>query len=334
MLEKPDIADQLILGHLQHEYGLYAIQLNFLPLGVDVNAAVYRLLAQDGKVYFLKLRKGVFEELIVAVPQFLESQGIPHILAPIPTLKGQLWGNLDEYRMTLYPFVAGKDGYEATLSDRQWVELGAAMRAVHTARIPPDLRQMLPQEIYSSRYRQAVREFQAQVVSTTYEDRISARLAAFMQEKQAEISRLVDRSEKLGQALQARSLEFVLCHADLHAGNLLISNQEAFFIVDWDSALLAPRECDLMFAGAGMSSNWPGEREAELFYQGYGPAQVDAIALAYYRYERVIQDVALFCEEIFLSGEADRDRQQAHIYLTSQFLPGHLVEIAFASDRF
>jgi spectinomycin phosphotransferase len=334
MLEKPNIPDQLIRSRLQDEYRLYTNQLAFLPLGVDVNAAVYRFVAQDEKVYFLKLRKGDLEEVTVAVPQFLKSLGIAHILAPLPTRKGQMWGNVEDYSMILYPFVDGKDGYEVTLSDRQWIELGTAIQAVHTAQVPPDLQSLIRQETYSPQFRESVRNFMSQVEETTFEDPISAKLATFMQGKRDEINRIVDRGDQLGLELQGGSLEFVLCHSDLHAGNLLINDEQEFFIVDWDSPILAPKECDLMFAGAGMSRNWPGDREAQLFYQGYGTVQVNPMAVAYYRYERIIQDIAAFCEEIFLSGEGEEDRLQAYHYLTRNFLPAHLVEIAFQSDRF
>ena len=42
MLEKPDLEDQLILSRLEDGYGLQASRLTFLPLGADVNIAVYR----------------------------------------------------------------------------------------------------------------------------------------------------------------------------------------------------------------------------------------------------------------------------------------------------
>ncbi|HEY4491301.1 MAG TPA: aminoglycoside phosphotransferase family protein, partial [Acidobacteriota bacterium] len=62
MLEKPDIKDEFIISQLQEEYGLRIEQFNFIPIGADLNAAVYRVAANEGTVYFLKLRKG-FDEI-------------------------------------------------------------------------------------------------------------------------------------------------------------------------------------------------------------------------------------------------------------------------------
>ncbi len=53
MLTKPDIADELIISRLQEEYDLRVSTLTFLPLGADMGAAVYRVITEDGTVYFM-----------------------------------------------------------------------------------------------------------------------------------------------------------------------------------------------------------------------------------------------------------------------------------------
>jgi spectinomycin phosphotransferase len=89
-----------------------------------------------------------------------------------------------------------------------------------------------------------------------------------------------------------------------------------------------------MFVGGGQMGNGrtPSEEET-LFYQGYGQTQINPTALAYYRYERIIQDIALYCEQIFLTHEGSPDREQALHYLTSNFLPNGVLEIAYKSDK-
>jgi spectinomycin phosphotransferase len=105
------------------------------------------------------------------------------------------------------------------------------------------------------------------------------------------------------------------------------------YLVDWDNPILAPKERDLMFFGAGMSADWPGGREEALFYQGYGETAVTHEALVYYRYERIIQDIAEFCKQLLLSDAGGDDREQAYAYLTSSFEPGGVLEAAQESER-
>jgi spectinomycin phosphotransferase len=54
--------------------------------------------------------------------------------------------------------------------------------------------------------------------------------------------------------------------------------------------------------------------------------------VAYYRYERIIQDLAAFCE-MFMTNAGGEDREQSYGYFTGQFLPEHEVEIAVKTDR-
>ncbi|HEX9330517.1 MAG TPA: hypothetical protein VF896_01440, partial [Anaerolineales bacterium] len=67
MLTKPDIKGELIISRLQEDYDLHIADLTFLPIGADSRTAVYRVLAEEGTTYFLKLRRK-FNDVIVRVP--------------------------------------------------------------------------------------------------------------------------------------------------------------------------------------------------------------------------------------------------------------------------
>ncbi len=330
MLEKPNLPDSSILDCLLAQYGLRADRLAFLPLGADVNTAVYRVGAGD-RAFFVKLRKGPFDDLSVTLPHFLTRGGVPGIIAPLETRAGGLWAPLPPYTVLLYPFVEGKDGYEAALSERQWLDFGAALGQIHTLRLPPALAARIPRETFSPAYRQQVGQFQAQAEEDRFSEPVAARLAAFMRGERARIDGLVARGERLAQRLRERPPEFVLCHADLHAGNLLIGADGKLYIVDWDAPLYAPKEKDLSLVGG--CSTWGAAGDVALFYQGYGEAKIDPGALAYYRCERILVDIAEFCKQLFLSDEGGPDREQSYGYFTGQFLAGHEVERALGMEE-
>jgi len=334
MLEKPDLQDEKIIACLQDEYGLLVAQVAFLPLGADLNTAVYRVVANDETPYFVKLRRGVFDETSVALPKFLSDQGIVQIIAPLATKTGQLWASLDAFKLILYPFVEGHNGYEVDLSDRHWGDFGTALKSIHTVVAPPALIRCIQQETFSPQWREIVRTFLERVEVDAFDDPVAVELAAFLKARRDEILDLVRRAERLAQALQARSPKLILCHSDIHAGNILIDANDAFYIVDWDNPILAPKERDLMFIGGGQGfAGHTAQEEETLFYEGYGQAQIDPIALAYYRYERIIQDIAVYCKQIFLTNEGGEDREQSLRYLTSNFLPNSTIEIAYKSDK-
>jgi spectinomycin phosphotransferase len=334
MLERPDLHDSVIAACLLDAYGLRAAYITFLPLGADRDTAVFRVGADDETPYFLKLRGGVFDETSVALPKFLSDQGIAQIIAPLATKSGLLWANLGAVKTILYPFVEGRNGYEVDLADRHWVEFGAALKRIHTAALPPALAGRIQRETYSPQWREIVRMFLKRVEDDRFGDPVAVELAAFMRAKRDKIGDLVGRAERLAEALQARSRGFVLCHSDVHAGNILIGAADAFYIVDWDNPILAPKERDLMFIGGGQgfTGHTPQEEET-LFYRGYGQMQIDPLALAYYRYERIVTDIAVYCEQLLLSDAGGEDRQQSLRHFASNFQPDGTIEIAYKSDR-
>lgn len=333
MLEKPDVQDEKIIACLLTEYRLDAKQIAFLSLGADINTAVYRVFADDGISFFLKLRKNGFDRASVTLPNFLSDLGIRQIIPPVTTGRGRLWGTMDAYKTILYPFIEGRNGYEVALSDRNWREFGQALKRVHDASVPPEIAACIRCEDYSPRYRRLIKSVLSDIKKVDYDDPVAIKMAAIMKEKRAEIVTLIERAEQLAQTLQKQSLEFIVCHSDIHAGNIFIGADNALYIVDWDEPIRAPKERDLMYIGGGLlASGLSPEEEVSRFYQAYGEAEINAAALAYYRYERIIQDIAAFCEQLLLTDEGGADREQSLAYFESNFLPDSTIEIACRSD--
>jgi spectinomycin phosphotransferase len=329
---RPDLSDAHISIILDGHFGIAAGSIEFLPLGYDSNAGVYRVVGDDGATYFLKARRGTPAEIGVAVPKVLCDLGITQVVAPLPTWTGELWARAGDWHLILYPFVEGVNGFDQPLTDAQWVELGRALRRIHDAALPDHLLRLIPRETLSPRDRQRVRACDAEMDGRVSTDSASARLIAFWRARRAEIRRVVDRAEALAADVQRHEGQLVLCHADLHGGNVLLGPNGELHIVDWDSPILAPKERDLMFIGGGVGDVWNQPREADLFYQGYGPVAIDMTALAYYRYERVVADMAEFCAFIFTSDGGDEDREQSVTYFEQSFEPGSVVDIARQTD--
>ena len=333
MLEKPDLKDEKIIACLDHQYGLMVRNIDFLPIGADFNTVVYRAVANDGKRYFLKLRLGEIPTSLTTVPKFLSDLGIRQVIPPLATRTGQLWAEFHPYKMILSPLIEGHSGFEQPLSDRDWVEFGRLLRKFHSADIPQRLTKDVPSESFSDRWRESVKMFLARIQKEDYPEPIAAQMAAYLNSKRDEIYSLIERSEQLSRIIQPHPSEFILCHADIHVGNLLIADTGEIYIVDWDTLMFAPKERDLMFIGGGLSggSHTP-EEETKLFYQGYGETNIDSNLLAYYRYERILEDIAVYCEKIILSKAGGEDRQQSFEFLKSNFLPNGTLELASRSD--
>lgn len=334
MLKQPDLKEEELKRSLYSHYRLTAKDIEFLPLGADQDTAVFKISMEDHADYFLKLRKGLFQASSVEIPSYLYKAGILHIIPPITTHDGQLVVHQPPYRMILYPYVLGQNAFEKKLTDQQWIEFGRALKMIHTVALPYTLLNSLPRESYASKWRKSVLSWLQFIDNRSFTEKINSETANFLAMKRQEILQLVTKTENLAQSLNNMGLPFLVCHGDIHGWNLLITDDQRFFIVDWDTLILAPKERDLMFIGSSLQGQWRNIAEEEkLFFEGYGIVHINMVALAYYRYERIIEDIAVFCEQIFTAEKESDNRNQSLVYLRSNFEPGGQLEMAKRTDK-
>jgi spectinomycin phosphotransferase len=335
MLEKPGLKDNQIISCLRDEYGLHVEDISFLSLGADVNSSVYRVRTGDGVNYFAKIRKGdSFHEASVVIPNFLSALGIEQVIPSLPTRTRQLWATLNSAKLILYPFVEGQPSLDIRMSKQQWFEFGAALKRFHTAEFPAQITGSIPGDDFSPRWRDMVRMFLAHSEDETFCEPVAMELADVLRSKREEILEIIQWAGQLAERLLEQPPEFMLCHSDIHGYNLFIDQRGALYIVDWDGLTFAPKERDLMFIGGGHGdSGYTPQQEETMFYQGYGQTEINQIALTYYRYERIIMDIAADCDIIFRSDEAEETLKGALEDMTNKFLPDSYIAIAYQSDQ-
>ena len=333
MLVKPDLPDESITACLQAEYGLRMERVEFLPLGGDLSTAVYRTVAEGGTAYFCKLRRGDFDEISVDLPYYLSQQVVgSRIIAPLRTASGQLWAVVADFRLILYPFVEGKNGFDVELAQPQWAAFGTALKRIHSAVLPAQLAQRLMVENFSAEWRDQLSAIVRRLDDEAFSDALTQELVAYYREKRAIILDLLEHAQRFAGLLAARAGRFVVCHTDIHPGNLLLDGQGGLYIVDWDYPMLAPKERDLMFVGGGQGyMGTSADDEERFFYRHYGPPDIDALAMAYYRCERNLIDLVVECSRILSNEVSEPDRHQSFQIITWLFLPDGSVDRAYHS---
>jgi len=236
--------------------------------------------------------------------------------------------------VSLLPWLEAQDAYTAPLTDAQWVALGDAVRRIHEASLPVDLLASIPAETCPCHWRERLGAIMAGLVDTVPIDGLAARAVDGLRAYREEITALLVRTEALAVQAQAAPHLLAVCHTDLHAGNVLVTGEGGLHIVDWDAPLRAPRERDLMYAGGGQFGNHrtPAEEES-LFYASYGDVAIDLDLVSYYRYARIIEDLAIYAEDL-LHGDPDSpDRADALRYMLANFSSGGTLAIARAGDE-
>ncbi len=325
MSPKPDVAVRQIASHIRDVYGIDARRI-ILAAGGDAEVTVYRI-DSDAGPYFLKLRRDQPQSPPLA--RYLADAGITQVLAPVNARDGHSSSRIGDLTATLFPFVEGENGFLRPLTEEQWTSFGAVLRAVHDANLPPTLSEKMRCETYSNASRSTALGYLAPEPPHSQDDNVARELISLLASKRRQVKALVEHAEQLAASLRQRALPLVATHGDLHAGNILIDGAASLFIVDWDDAALSAKERDLMFVGGGVGGVWNRAEESVAFYRGYGEVTVDAASLAYHRCQRVVEDVAVYCDRLLLQGGDEcAEREESLRRFTSAFYPNDVVEIA------
>ena len=316
MREPPGVGEERLRACLQDQYDLIPLVLEFLPLGHDYNAGVYHVVSVQGDAYLLKATSRLLYEPSCLIPAYLRDQGITSIVAPVPTRKGAPWTKLGEWTVILYPWIDGECS-ETAMTNAQWKEVGSIFQRIHQIKLPAlGGSSSLREECFDpTEYTQWIRTFETQHLQEQSGASASQRaLRSSWKAHQPTIHTAVTRLQKLAEMLQSRTFPSVICHADLHARNLIRDRAGHVFVIDWDEVMLAPKERDFIFIR---------KPYAEAFFQGYGDAEVNWSLLTYYLWERVVQDLIYLAHNVcFRDNWAEETRAQVAQTFHESLEPG------------
>jgi len=206
-------------------------------------------------------------ELRLVLLEDLARAGLP-VPAPLRNRRGALVTATAERRYAVFPFVAGR-----AANDDDWELTAAALRRVHAVPPPP-----LP------------RASMAEATIEALGERLDH---PWIADRRRLLADYIERLWAVIDAARRTSVGEVLCHNDFGGWNLIIDGDRVAGIVDWDWAMLAPREHDLWIATEGP--------HARAFLEAYGAYDLDPTHLEYALLARALRDLAAR-----VLGERDR----------------------------
>ena len=324
MLEDPGLDRRELADAVRTAYGIEATTFEFVP-GYDMRAASYEVTAADGR-WFAKVRFGSVADAPLEVPRALLDAGVSNVLAALRTLTSALSHPMSDGRsLLLYPFVVGQNAVAADMTSDQWRTFGAALRAVHHSGLETRFADRLTAEAFALPSAAVVRDVLGQQPSV--ESLAAERMRAQLVGERERIGSMIERAEQLGAQLRNRPFERVLCHADIHAANILVADDGRILLVDWDGPMLAPPERDLLFVIGSRIARDVKPHEEAWFFEGYGQVDVDREAIVYYRYERILEDIGEFATSVLSDPDIPEASREAQGRLAKSFFsPGGIVE--------
>ncbi|GAB3744229.1 phosphotransferase enzyme family protein [Microlunatus parietis] len=200
----------------------------------------------------------------------LGALGLP-VVEPLRSVRGELSVPTGTRSYAVFPYLEGRT---ATWND--WRVAARALRQVHEAPVRVEL---------------------PPVDTTEPEIRALGRQLdhPWIADRAAKLTAAIDRLDDVRARLAGKAVPQVVCHTDFHGLNLLIDDAgEVAAILDWDYAVIGPREFDLWVAADG------GDRLAE-FLDAYAADDLDLDHLEFALLARGLRDLSAR-----VSNEMDR----------------------------
>jgi spectinomycin phosphotransferase len=214
------------------------------------------------------------------------------------------------------------------MTDEHWIATGAIFKRIHESALPHEILQSVRKETFDpSEYIRWVAAFEErQAEPGSHAER--ALHTSWMAHRHA-IQKTLAALERLAGDLRRRIFPQVICHADLHPGNLLRDQAGRVFVIDWEDVMIAPKERDFIFVRVKQAQGSASERVTP-FFRGYGPAEIDSAALAYYKHERIVQDLIECTRNVFSRNDLGEATKSDSAQLFDQILTN--IELHHSSE--
>ncbi|MEU7846778.1 phosphotransferase enzyme family protein [Micromonospora parva] len=331
-----DVVRQVV-ERVRAGFGLRLSTMERVNHGADQHARLWLAQAADGGRYAVKLSGGGTPAGLV-VTAHLAGQGVPGIAAPLRSVDGRLSIDHDGRRLSVVPWVSDQRALDGPMTGAHWRAYGEVLAAVHAVPVTEELSRLLPMggAAYPSivTATRAVAERLRDPDQGDLADPLVAELAGVWSAVADRLRFLTREVERRAAGQRGRPGSHVVCHGDPHLGNLLLGADGQVWLIDWDDAVLAPPECDLMFVLGGVlafAPITPDQQRAVL--AGYGTTEVDRARLAWFLAVRALDDISDWTRQALDCDAGAADRGRAARIVRGLVSPLGLVSLADAALR-
>ena len=239
----------------------------------------------------------------------LHHKGIlPNVPYPIETRNGDLKAEFEGQPLVLFNFIDGKMvGWEDPLPDDVFVKLAGLVGIFHRSTPEIGIELDCIEDFGIPFEDDMINGLNALENITSRDSWGKQELKKLLLPRRDEILGYLDRLKELQKVARIMDKDKVLCHTDLHGGNLMINDQGDLYILDWEGALIAPPEHDLFFCA------WE-DRFVDMFLPNYqrefGPAELDSKVFGFYYYRRNLEDLTDWIVRIlYENADDEQDRR-------------------------
>ncbi len=307
---------EALLETVRMVYGLNVTHLEYLSVGM---VSAYKMIGPSG-AYFLKLFPDTpygheaaarLESEHALLKALCEQNVLERIPAPARALDGSTRSSFDGMTFAVYAFIEGETlwGREKSVLE----PLAQAVARLHggSSRLRSQpLVLPVPEEDFGLPFEADLLDQLSSLEHLPTKARPGVlALGDLMLPRQDDLLEKLERAQHFQRTARSRPRQNVVAHTDLHGGNLLLDHEGALWVLDWETARIAPAEHDL----------WMFHPMLDEFLSVYDatleiPRELDADLFGFYIYRRTLEDLAVDVQHI-VSGNAsdEQDRQDLEI---------------------
>ncbi|RKR74825.1 aminoglycoside phosphotransferase family protein [Frondihabitans australicus] len=286
---------ETIQGWLKTDFGLTSGEMVAATGGYDREATVWCATDDAGDLWTVKrTRRDNRYGLLLALA--LANAGVKGVPEQLTTAEGIPWSEHETDRLSVSRWVDGREAAERGLDEAEWTRFGSLLRRVHEEprlRPPrPDPRPRRGIRRAGERIRHRLARVDALVADGGWpaENADAVRIAADWAQLRERIGAFRTAAARL-KAAKSPTVR-VSCHGDPHLGNVIVDRCGQPWLIDFDDAVHAPREVDLMLIELGVLFTLPvSEGERAAFHSGYGPVDLDQDRLLRFGCVRAVEDL-------------------------------------------
>ncbi|MGY4884347.1 MAG: phosphotransferase [Nanobdellota archaeon] len=318
-MQSESINNNEIERFLNSKYGIKSNKIKFLSSAEDGD--YYKVSSKDN-AYFLKiyLTGKIFSKSkkeLSSINEFLynlrEKYGFNHAHAPVRNKDKKTISSFKGRPFILLEFIPGENPKELTIKDYE--KLGKIISKLHN--LPKAHFKNIKSDRFNFSLEKKIFNILNILEKSNFKQRTSAsRLKDLFVGNKKFIAELFTFLKKESLYIKGKKKDYVICHGDLHKGNILKSNK-GIFIIDWEHLKLALPEQDLM---------WFREKDG-IKKQFYGPYLdglnkkyvFDKRAMKFYTLKKGMEEFVFFSTSI-LSGKRDETDSNKKIdFMDRQF---------------
>jgi spectinomycin phosphotransferase len=241
-----------------------------------------------------------------------DDAGLEFVVGPIHDAEGRLIRGLGErYAVSVAPFVDGRSseyGDWERAADRRRIGLLVGRLHAGGERIDPGLARRDDLRIQS---RSALTDALAALDTPWTAGPLAEPARLLLAKRAQELEVALQEYDALAASVRETSDSWVLTHGEPHRGNVIVGEDGAFHLVDWDTTLVAPRERDLQIVLDEKLTGW------DEYASIVGDVPLDPEALDLYRRRWELADIADFVRLFRRAHEEDANTVAAFGHLRS-----------------